>query len=47
MNISALGFSPLMNTVAKLHDHNEYLNVSVFLNGINVYKKLISTLANV
>ncbi|XP_031625313.1 aminoacylase-1A-like [Contarinia nasturtii] len=46
-NIPAFGFSPLMNTVAKLHDHNEYINVMTYLNGINVYKKIIPSLANV
>lgn len=37
----------MINTPVLLHDHNEYLNEQVFLNGIRVYEKIISSLANV
>lgn len=47
MDIPAIGFSPLTNTVPRLHDHNEYLNADVYLAGIEVYKKIIPSLGNV
>lgn len=47
LNISAIGFAPLVNTVGKAHDHDEYLNANVYLAGIEVYKRLITNLANV
>lgn len=46
-NISAIGFAPMINTVSRAHDHNEYLNADVYLNGIEVYKKVIPNIANV
>lgn len=30
-----------------LHDHNEFVNAQTFLNGIELYKELISAIANV
>jgi len=45
--IPALGFSPMIHTPTLLHDHNEYLNESVFLRGIEIYETLIENLANV
>lgn len=47
MDIPAIGFSPLTNTVPRLHDHNEYLNADVYLAGIEVYKLIIPSLGNV
>ncbi|XP_041447275.1 aminoacylase 1, gene 1 S homeolog isoform X1 [Xenopus laevis] len=44
---SALGFSPMNNTPILLHDHNEYLNEDVFLRGIQIYTKIIASLASV
>ena len=35
------------NTPVLLHDHNEYLDESVFLRGVEIYEKLIPNLANV
>jgi len=35
------------NTPVLLHDHNEFLNASVFLRGIDIYTHLIENLANV
>lgn len=46
LSIPVIGFSPMIHTPILVHDHNEYLNEKVFLNGIEVYKKLISGLAN-
>uniref|UniRef100_A0AC35GL77 N-acyl-aliphatic-L-amino acid amidohydrolase n=1 Tax=Panagrolaimus sp. PS1159 TaxID=55785 RepID=A0AC35GL77_9BILA len=43
----SIGFSPMNNTPILLHDHNEYLDESVFLRGIEIYEKLIPNLANV
>ncbi|KAF5287546.1 hypothetical protein FQR65_LT12217 [Abscondita terminalis] len=46
LGIPALGYSPMCNTPVLLHDHNEYLNVNVFLKGIDIYVKLITAVAN-
>lgn len=45
--IPAIGFSPMINTPVLLHDHNEFLNEKVFLDGIGIYEKLIPLVANV
>jgi aminoacylase len=42
----AIGFSPMIHTPVLLHDHNEYLDKDVFLNGIEIYVKLIENLTN-
>lgn len=47
MKIPAINFSPLFNTTPKLHDHNEYINAQVYLNGIEIYKEIITNIANV
>uniref|UniRef100_A0AAQ4QT92 N-acyl-aliphatic-L-amino acid amidohydrolase n=1 Tax=Gasterosteus aculeatus aculeatus TaxID=481459 RepID=A0AAQ4QT92_GASAC len=47
VGIPAIGFSPMNRTPILLHDHNEYLNERVFLKGISVFERLISTLASV
>lgn len=31
----------------QLHDHDEFLNADVYLNGINIYKEIITSLGNV
>ncbi|KAF5298075.1 hypothetical protein FQA39_LY11843 [Lamprigera yunnana] len=46
IGIPALGFSPMYDTPILLHDHNEYLNVYVFLRGIQIYIKLLTAIAN-
>jgi len=43
----AIGFSPMNHTPVLLHDHNEFLNRSVFLRGIDIYTHLIQNLASV
>jgi len=35
------------NTPVLLHDHNEFINASVFLKGIEIYTRLIENLANI
>lgn len=35
------------NTPVLLHDHDEYLNESVFLRGIDIYYNLLSAVGNV
>lgn len=46
MGIPALGFSPMTNTPILLHDHNEYLEETVFLKGIKVYESIISSFSS-
>ena len=46
IGIPTIGFSPINNTPILLHDHDEYLNEQVYLDGIEIYEDLISTLAN-
>jgi len=47
VGIPAIGFSPMPNTPVLLHDHNEFLNESVFLRGIDIFKDIIANVANV
>lgn len=44
--VPAFGFSPMINTPILLHDHDEYLHAGVYLDGIEVYKRIISEIAN-
>ncbi|KAL7731251.1 hypothetical protein ACLKA6_014435 [Drosophila palustris] len=46
LGIPALGFSPINNTPVLLHDHNEFLGADTYLRGIEIYKKLIQSVAN-
>lgn len=46
VGIPAIGFSPINNTPVLLHDHNEFLGADVFLKGIAIYEKLITSIAN-
>ncbi|XP_069500110.1 aminoacylase-1 [Ambystoma mexicanum] len=45
--VPAIGFSPMNRTPILLHDHNEYLNEQVFLTGIDIYTRIITSLASV
>mmetsp|Transcript_18160 Transcript_18160/g.35672 ORF Transcript_18160/g.35672 Transcript_18160/m.35672 type:complete len:440 (+) Transcript_18160:181-1500(+) len=45
-NIPAFGFSPMCKSPVLLHEHNEYIDRSVFLDGVDVYDKVIPALAN-
>ncbi|XP_065155817.1 aminoacylase-1A-like [Atheta coriaria] len=47
MGIPALGFSPIINHPVLLHDTDEYLAESMFLRGIEIYMKLISSLGDI
>jgi aminoacylase len=44
--IPAFGISPLRNTPILLHDHDEFVYESGFLEGIQVYQHLIKALAD-
>ncbi|KAL9144697.1 hypothetical protein ABFS82_14G312800 [Erythranthe guttata] len=44
--IPTLGFSPMKNTPILLHDHNEFLETSVYLEGIKVYEHIIRSLSS-
>jgi len=46
IDVPAIGFSPMNHTPILLHDHNEYLNEKTFLDGIDVFERLIPTLAH-
>lgn len=47
VGIPAFGFSPMRRTPSLLHDHNEYLERSVYLEGVDVMTVLIQQLASV
>ncbi|KAF4530315.1 hypothetical protein B566_EDAN018457 [Ephemera danica] len=47
IGIPALGFSPMVRTPVLLHAHDEFLNERVFLDGIAIYERLITAVANV
>lgn len=44
--IPAIGFSPMISTPVLLHDHDEFLNAEVYLQGIEIYKQIITCVAN-
>ncbi|XP_037028851.1 aminoacylase-1-like isoform X1 [Bradysia coprophila] len=46
MGIPALGFSPMNNTPVLLHDHDEFISADTYLKGIDIYEKLIPSVAN-
>lgn len=46
MGIPALGFSPMNNTPVLLHDHDEFIGADTYLRGIDIYEKLIPSVAN-
>lgn len=46
LGIRALGFSPMRNTQIMLHENDEYLPEATFLEGIEVYVKVIEALAS-
>ncbi|KAJ3156255.1 adenylate cyclase [Geranomyces michiganensis] len=47
IGIPAFGISPMRNTPVLLHDHDEFLNEKVFLEGVDFYTDLIPALADV
>ncbi|KAG6408340.1 hypothetical protein SASPL_131345 [Salvia splendens] len=46
LGIPNFGFSPMKNTPILLHDHNEFLQDSVYLEGIKVYEHVIRFLSS-
>lgn len=44
--VPVFGFSPIRNTPILLHDHNEFLPVDVFMQGIEVYTRVLKSLAS-
>jgi len=44
LGIKAIGFSPMRNSPILLHEHDEYLDMAVFVEGCNVYEKLLTVL---
>ena len=47
VGIPAIGFSPMNNTPVLLHDHDEFLNETVFLRGIDIFEDIITNIADV
>lgn len=45
--IPAIGFSPMNHTPILLHDHDEYIQADIYLKGIEIYKEIITNIANV
>ncbi len=46
LGLRAFGFSPMRNSEIMLHEHNEYISETVFLEGCDIYVTLIEELAN-
>jgi len=46
LGIPCFGFSPMRRLPILLHDHDEYVSVEAFLEGIDIYEKLIPVLAD-
>lgn len=46
VGVPAFGFSPIRNSPILLHENDEYLEASVFLEGCDVYVKLLNVLAS-
>jgi aminoacylase len=44
LNIPCFGFSPMKLCPVLLHEHDEYLPLITFINGISVYEKLLPAL---
>ena len=44
--IHAYGFTPFRNTLILLHDHDEYLNSQIFLEGVAIYTDLLAKLTS-
>lgn len=47
VGLPAFGFSPMRRTPSLLHDHNEYLERSVYLEGVGIMTSLVHQLASV
>ena len=47
LGIRAFGFSPMRNSSILLHEHDEYIDSSVYIEGCEVYIELIKALSSV
>lgn len=47
VGIPALGFSPMPHTPVLLHDHNEFLNETIFIKGLDVVYDMVKEIASV
>lgn len=47
VGVPTYGISPMRQTPVLLHDHNECLRETIFLEGIEFYKALLDKMANV
>lgn len=45
-NIPVIGFSPMNHTPILLHEHDEFIKASTYIEGIEIYRKLLLELAN-
>ncbi|RZC64811.1 hypothetical protein C5167_008504 [Papaver somniferum] len=46
LGIPTFGFSPMTNTPILLHEHNEYLEETVYIRGIKIYESVIRALSS-
>ncbi|KAI3995697.1 hypothetical protein MKX01_028364 [Papaver californicum] len=46
LGIPIFGFSPMKNTPILLHEHNEYLEETVYMRGIKIYESVIRALSS-
>jgi aminoacylase len=46
LGVKAMGFSPMRNSPILLHENDEYLSEDVFLEGVDVYVKLLRSLSS-
>ncbi|KAI3952688.1 hypothetical protein MKX01_013650 [Papaver californicum] len=46
LGIPTFGFSPMTNTPILLHEHNEYLEETVYMRGIKIYESVIRALSS-
>lgn len=45
LSIPVLGFSPMNCTPILLHEHDEFLDANIYIEGIQIYSKIIEKLA--
>lgn len=46
LGLPGIGFSPINHTAVLLHSHDEYLGVSTFLKGIEIYCEILTSMGN-
>ncbi|XP_045515651.1 aminoacylase-1A-like isoform X2 [Pieris brassicae] len=47
LGIPAIGFNPSINTISRVHNNDEYVNIETFIQGIQVVKNIVMKLSNV